>query len=575
MNLWKFSLALLAVVKGAAARPATPSSSSPAASSSAAAPSGPKISVNTNQVITGSYMLNATVESYRGIPFGQAPVNELSFRRPLAYNQSYDGLDATNYGFDCPSTNVFSGSAGLGNTLLSYSNYLDPQIRSGLATILVSGKSGDDCLNLNVYRPANISADAKLPVLVWIYGGAFVFGGSSSYAGEVYVKESMDMNTPVIYVSINYRLGPWGFLGGKEAAADNNTNAGLLDQRLALEWIQDHITEFGGDPSRVTISGESAGAMSCAYQMVLNDGDNSYKGNKLFSGVIMQSGGVLPFQNVTSTKPQQAFDTVVNAVGCDQASDKIACLRTKNSTEITQGTSNISLADAFLGFSPHADGSVLSDNGFNLFRQGKFTKVPYITGNQEDEGTIFASIFSKLSTTDEVVTMFKTFFEDATDNDLQDLLAAYPENPAAGSPFRTGLLSASTPQYKRICAFLCDLLFHAPRRFMLENTPADIGVYSYLSSTGFGTPYLGTFHASDLVWQYALDFGPSKVYKRYWISFANTGSPNNDTALPRWDAYDRASKNLLGVNVATLGIVEDTFREEGITLLKNSTRLRV
>ncbi|VVT44443.1 uncharacterized protein SAPINGB_P000418 [Magnusiomyces paraingens] len=537
----------------------------------------PTVTVNGNQDIRGAYLANGTVESFRGIPFGQPPIGELSFRRPVAFNGSYAGFNATDFGYDCPAPDILSSNSGLSSAVMQYSGYLAPELKLGLAKILISGAKGDDCLNLNVFRPANTTAKDKLPVLVWIYGGAFIFGGSSSYKGEVYVGESLQMQMPMIYVSINYRLGPWGFLGGREAAEDGNTNAGLLDQRLALEWVQDHIGEFGGDPQRVTIAGESAGAMSCAHQMVMNDGDHTYKGSPLFSSVIMQSGGVLPVNNVSSSWPQKAFDTVINGVGCDGADDKIACLRTKNTTEVTKASSGVSMVDAFLGFSPHPDGDVISSNTFELFRKGKFAKVPYITGNQEDEGTLFTSLFSNYTSEAQVIGLFQSFFPDASADEVAALVAYYPENPAAGSPFRTALLNAQTPQYKRISAFLCDLLFQSPRRLMLENTPSDVPVYSYLSSTGFGTPYLGTFHAVDLVWQYTLDFGPSKVYKRYWISFAHSGTPNNGTGLPYWPEYRQAEndRNLLGINVATLGLVEDSFREDGIGLLKNSTSLQV
>lgn len=533
----------------------------------------PKVTINNNEEITGMFLANGAVESYRGIPFAKPPVKELSYHRPVAYSKSYNGLNATSFKSDCTAIDLLSAE-GLGGALLRYSSYLSTEFQLALASVLLSRSQSDDCLYLNVYRPANISTDANLPVLVWIYGGAFISGGSSSYSGEIYVEESMKMDMPVIFVSLNYRLGPWGFMGGEDIQNEKNTNAGLLDQRMALEWVADHIKDFGGDPSRVVIFGESAGAMSVAHQMMMNDGDNLYKKKSLFSGAIMQSGSALPLKNVTSARPQKIFDKIINEIGCGKDENKLSCLRAKDSKDVKEVLKSVPMTDLFLAFSPHSDGDVLKMDSYDLFRKGKFAKVPYITGNQEDEGTLFASMFNATSNED-IISLFKEFFTDATKEDIESLSNLYPENPASGSPYRTAFLNVLTPQYKRISSFLGDLLFHAPRRLMIENTPKDLEIYNYLSSTGEGTPYLGTFHASDLAWQFGLDFGPSKVYKRYWISFAATGNPNNNTGLPYWDKYDRKMKNTLNIRVASLGLIGDTFREKEINDLKNNTRLRI
>lgn len=127
----------------------------------------------------------------------------------------------------------------------------------------------EDCLFLNVYRPSNVPEGTKLPVMAWIYGGGFVAGSSSSFPGENIVANSIALNQPVIYVSLNYRVSVWGFLGGSEMAANNATNNGILDQRLALEWISDNIESFGGDPENVTIFGESVEFHECCHPYVL------------------------------------------------------------------------------------------------------------------------------------------------------------------------------------------------------------------------------------------------------------------------------------------------------------------
>ena len=102
-------------------------------------------------------------------------------------------------------------------------------------------------------RPAGTAASAKLPVVVWIFGGAFAIGSATQYDGTRIVKQAEDLGQPVIYVAINYRLGGFGFLPGREVSKDGSSNLGLRDQRLALQWVQDNIAAFGGDSSRVTL----------------------------------------------------------------------------------------------------------------------------------------------------------------------------------------------------------------------------------------------------------------------------------------------------------------------------------
>lgn len=148
-----------------------------------------------------------------------------------------------------------------------------------------------DCLTLDVVRPSGTCTDDKLPVFVWIYGGGFDAGGSADprYNTSYLVNASVAIQKPMIAVSINYRIGGWGFLGSREVAAAGALNIGLFDQRLALKWIQENIGAFGGDPERVTIAGESAGGFSTGYHLVGFDGENE----GLFRAAILESGNAL------------------------------------------------------------------------------------------------------------------------------------------------------------------------------------------------------------------------------------------------------------------------------------------
>jgi carboxylesterase type B len=169
--------------------------------------------------------------------------------------------------------------------------------------------------------------DSGLPVLFWIYGGGFGFGSTQSYDATELILQSLVQDKGFIYVAVNYRLGGFGFLPGKEIKADKSANLGLLDQRMGLRWVADNIAQFGGDLTKVTIWGESADSISVFDQMALYNGNNKYKNHPLFRGAIMDSGSIVPSDPVDCTKSQIVYNTVVQNAGCSGAADTLACLR--------------------------------------------------------------------------------------------------------------------------------------------------------------------------------------------------------------------------------------------------------
>jgi cholinesterase len=160
-----------------------------------------------------------------------------------------------------------------------------------LQRVLCADYSPTDCLTVDIVRPAKVRPGDDLPVFVWIYGGGFTAGGSADqrYNTSYLVQSSVALEKPIIAVSLNYRIGGWGFLASKEVQEDGASNIGLFDQRQALRWIKENIKAFGGDPKKITISGESAGAFSVGYHLVGFDGDHE----DLFRGAILQSGTAL------------------------------------------------------------------------------------------------------------------------------------------------------------------------------------------------------------------------------------------------------------------------------------------
>jgi hypothetical protein len=187
---------------------------------------------------------SGAVDIFLGIPYAQPPVGALRLRPPESINHTYGILNATLIPTACPqmSQPQFNGSA------------LPPDLAALLESVLApSEPEGEDCLNLNIYRPSHVDACSQLPVALWIYGGGFEFGSIQGYNATALVTKSIQLGQPMMFVAMNYRLGGFGFLPGREIQNDGSTNLGLRDQRLAMQWVSENIEKFGGDPSRVTI----------------------------------------------------------------------------------------------------------------------------------------------------------------------------------------------------------------------------------------------------------------------------------------------------------------------------------
>jgi carboxylesterase type B len=247
------------------------------------------------------------VDQFPGIPFAHPPVGNLRLRPPKPFDSPLGTILATQNGNACPQF-IFSDLPKLDGTIPT--STLGKLLNTPLLqkTIGIS----EDCLVLNVHRPVGAKAGDKLPVLFWIFGGGFEIGWNSMYDGSIWVRESVRIGQPIIVVTVNYRVGGFGFLGGKEILKDGAANLGLLDQRLGMQWTADNIAAFGGDPDKVTIWGESAGAISVFDHMVLYNGDHTYKGKPLFRGAMMNSGSAIPADPVDAPKPQAIYDRKCN-----------------------------------------------------------------------------------------------------------------------------------------------------------------------------------------------------------------------------------------------------------------------
>lgn len=525
---------------------------------------GPTVTISKPEATVVGSSGADNIDKFNGIPFALPPTGSRRLKPPQPIQSPLGTVKATSVAKSCPQFLFSTDEKDIPSSIVAK--------LSNIPIFQELTNSGEDCLTLDVRRPSGTKADAKLPVLVWIYGGGFEQGSTANYDGASFVASSVTLNMPVVFVAMNYRLGGFGFLPGAEILRDGSANIGLLDQRLALKWVSDNIAAFGGDPSKVTIWGESAGSISVFDQMALYDGDHTYNGVPLFRGAIMNSGSIAPANDVDGVKGQLVYDTVVKNGGCRGATDTLACLRGLDYTKFLNAANSVpgilgynSVAESYL---PRPDGMVLTESAEILAKKGKYASVPFIIGNQEDEGTIFALYQNNLTTTEHIVDYLQNlYFFDASREQLTDLVATYQTIEEDGSPFRTGTMYNWYPQYKRLAAILGDLSFTLTRRVFLnyaQKAKPDIPFWSYLASYDHGVPFLGTFHGSDVaqVFYSVLSNYGSKSLHSYYLSFVYDQDPNSRAReYMKWPQYgdNHTLMNFLHDHGALL---PDDFRQD-------------
>ena len=396
-------------------------------------------------VVNGSYqgLYSSAYDQdfFLGMPYAQAPIEDLRLRVPQPLNSSWiDVRNASQYSPEC--------------------------IGYGSDQWVLGNRVSEDCLSINVVRPHGMQDGSSLPVAVWIHGGGFYEGGNSDprYNLSFIVQQSVEMQKPMIGVSINYRLAEWGFMFSQEILDAGVANLGLRDQRLALHWVQENIAAFGGDPSKVAIWGESAGAFSVAMHLVAYGGRN----DNLFRAGIQESGGAALGSRIPTVKTAQpGYDAVVNATGCSGSSDTLACLRTIPAAKLS-AVFNSSVTEN-ISFTPAIDNDFLVSSGTTALRKGQFVKVPLLIGANHDEGTAFGE--RGVNTTQQFLNVIKSA---GPDNATALTLAAlYPDIPEIGIP---GTLQGRPPaanlsygyMWKRAAAYGGDLVMHATRRMTTE-----------------------------------------------------------------------------------------------------------
>ena len=308
-----------------------------------------------------------SVNQFLGVPFAAQPVGNARWRAP-AKPANWGSINATWFGKTCPQTEADTWALFTG--------------------------TDEACLNLNIYAPAKPPPPAGWPIMVFWYGGSFTYGSAGFPLYDGWFDVSLTNET--IIIASNYRLGVFGFLAGdalRSESADGSVGTyGTMDQRAALEFVRDTAKAFGGDPTRVTIFGQSAGAASVSAHLV------SPRSRGLFSGAIIESGAFSTWTaqpyNISSTRLAQ----FAKNVGCDAAD--LACMRAVNTSEALKADRG--LTNAFLEWSPTIDGVEVLDDPRVLLSKGAVADVPVMMGFNADEGSMFAKGPKDLNETDYV-----------------------------------------------------------------------------------------------------------------------------------------------------------------------------
>ncbi|KAL6415627.1 Carboxylesterase, type B [Ilyonectria robusta] len=292
-----------------------------------------------------------------------------------------------------------------------------------------------------------------------MHSGGFVEGSSRDprYNLTSIVEQSAKIGKPIIVVSFNYRLLAYGFARSKQILDAGLANLGLKDQRLALHWVQENIAGFGGDPEKVTIWGESAGGFSVGYHLLAYNG----RDDKLFRAAISESGQPIGMALLVPTQIEAAFHNFTLRAGCETHLDKLACLRSLSPEKFLAAHNNEAS-----GFWPSVDGDFIARPTLNQLSTGNFVKVPYLAGDNSDEGTAF-SPFGVNSDSQLFDVLSQFGLDNAT---VSELMALYPNNPAQLIPNSHPAQFNSTIglQWKRIATIVTDALMSVPRKLMIE-----------------------------------------------------------------------------------------------------------
>ena len=476
-----------------------------------------------NQVKTTNGILEGTDDSgvrvFKGIPFAQPPVDSLRWKAPQPVKDWEGVRKADTFGPRAMQRPIFS----------------DMNFRS-------DGMS-EDCLYLNVWTPAK-SADERLSVLVYFYGGGLIAGDGSEprYDGESMARQG------IVALTVNYRLGVFGFFAHpdltKESPNQASGNYGFLDQTAALQWVKENIAAFGGDPNQVTIAGESAGSISVSAQMA------SPLSKDLIAGAIGESGSLLgTLRAVPMAEAEQKGVTFAKLVGASS----LAELRDMPADQLLEATAQ---PDA-PRFSAAIDGYFFPKSPDALYAAGEQADVPLLLGWNSAEGNYRSLLGEQEATPEQYATAVKELYGDQADK----VLALYPATTSeevmqsATDLVSDRFIAYSTWKWGEVHAQTSDQLVYRyyyarPRPPLRSETPDAVASAEGGAAQSSEKPFQGAVHSAEI--EYAMgnlptnrvydwqpeDYKVSEIMQGFFVNFIKNGDPNG-LGLPVWPALNQ------------------------------------
>ena len=453
--------------------------------------------------IEGKLSDDGQVRAFLGVPYAAPPVGPLRWKPPQPAEPWKDVRATQSYGSHCMQVNQFADMT-----------FHDPG-------------ASEDCLSLNVWTPATAAAGAKLPVMVWIYGGGFSAGSTSERRqdGEAFAKKG------VLLVSMNYRLSIFGFFAHPALAAESRQHAagnyGLMDQAAALQWVRRNIAAFGGDPGNVTLFGESAGSFSVSAQMA------SPMAKDTLAHAIGESGGAfsrtgLPFPTLTVAEAKdEAFARDV------LGKTSLAELRAMPAADLVKAVE--AQKTPAIRFGPDVDGVFLPESVPAIYAAGRQAHIPLLAGWNRDEGgpprdSVTLETYQQTAQTmwgpraEEFEKVYSATNDEQARRTMADLA-------------RDQFIAASTWEWIEAQVKTGDAPVY---RFRFDRpSPGD----------RFHPASSGVFHSSEIEYVFgnlnvrpaapwtAEDYKLSETVQNYWVNFAKTGDPNGP-GLPKWPVYN-------------------------------------
>ncbi|KAF2651659.1 alpha/beta-hydrolase [Lophiostoma macrostomum CBS 122681] len=474
-------------------------------------------------IYKGVYNETTGLGVWKGIRYAAAPIGDLRWRAPQPPIVSRNVTSATTFASNCPGT---------------YPSWPNAPSFPG----------NEDCLFLNVYSPP-VNNRSELPVLVWIHGGGYGYGDGTQDLSEIINANDQGF----VGVTIQYRLNAFGFLSSKDLVEDGVANAGLLDSAFALKWVQKHIGKFGGDPKRVTISGQSAGAGTVSLLSIAEGGSLS---EVLFAKGIYASPYHPAQYDFDDPEPTGRYYDLASTVGCGSSGSVLECLRSKDTETIFEAAINVT-ANATYGvfpFQPVTDYKFITSRLSDALESGQVGSQNALVGNNADESPYFVPY--GISTLENLTDWLHLEFPRFSDADIEAVLAAYPspdtpDDPTApkyatsgnGYPTAINVSSVATGHQQRAYDIYSEIVMDCPS-YWINDAHKPNKSYHYQYSVPFA------IHGADI----PAYFGPitpnqspefSTVFKSIWGNFIKRGNPSiaSESALahwPEWVAGDRS-----------------------------------